>query len=709
MPISFPDGSTIETPEELEALIKANKMPREKAQAARLEHQREMLTKQIAAARARVPGTASGPSPVSFGLNMFNEMGAGAPVAGASALTAPVTAIKRGVGLGEAYDLNRSRLEQLLSASPASAAAGKVGAYLVPNSPIAGVAKAGFRAAGGVKLAELAAKGAAPGAKWAGQLLSAFAGSAGAIAATNAVKYPFGEDSAAETVQKTLEATKDPLNIAVTAGLGGLAAAARSAPDLPTRNLLAWAERKMPGFKPSPDMSRDPDGFMASLVDAMSKSAHGRRVVSEYVGRHFYEPLRRSVDEIAKAAGLSRGRGAGSVQMATEKAGSAVQRLVGVDDAGKAAAGSLAARRKAINAGAFAQAGNAAVPAQSLAKVARVLDALDARASAKGPLGDARSGAWQEQFNKFREATKQAAQTGRPVPAQALEDFRQTVGSFSKFRAGPDTPISARDVREARVVYWATREALRETSPVIDNAMRRAADLHAASRSLKQVVNAQAMTPAQTVLATVQAPNFTARWKTLKQQLTADELDAFRGSYLGHFLADVAVNRGNATKAREALNLRAMDKAWSRTGPFQQKIFDAVFDGASMRADLRARGMVSDVFLRSGLGRAEGSQTAGREAMLQSANDALDTTVDVMSGRAGAIGNAFWMVLGQAGRLGLAEALLNGKLRDTLVAAGTGQPLPLGQVVPAALQSAGGIRGVINSGQSTTADLGGYE
>lgn len=709
MPINFPDGSTIETPDELEALIKAKRWPRDKAQAARLEHQREMIGKQIAAARARVPGASIGPSPLSFAANAANTMGLGAPVAGAAALTAPVTALSRGIGVGDAYQLNRAKLDQLMNASPVSATAGKIAGFLTPASPAGAVAKAGFRAAGGVRLAELAAKGTAPGAKWAGQLASAMIGSAGAIAATNAAQYPFNEKSAAETVKESIEGIKDPLNVGLTVGLGGFAAAARHAPDLPTRNLLAWAERSLPGFRPSPDMVRDPDGFLASVMDAAAKSPQGRRTVSEYAAKHFYEPMRKSVDAIAKAAGLSRGNTPSAVQMATDKAGSAIQRLVAKDAAGKPAAGSLAARSKEVTDAAFAADGGVAVPSDSLARIGTVLDSLDARAAAKGPLGDLRSSGWSSVLGQFRAAAKHSAETGTPIPAQAMEDFRQTVAGFSKFRAGPDTPISLRDVREAREVYGAVRESLRRTSSTIDRALSTAADLHEAQRMLGNVVNAQSLTQAQTVLQTVQAPGFAQRWRTLKQQLTAEELDAVRGSYLGQFLADVAVRRGTATKPRDALNLRAMERAWNKTGPYQKTIFDTIFDGARTRAELLTRGRISDAFLRSGIGRAEGSQTAGRQAVLDAADEALDATQQIVTSNPGALKNAFGFVLGQAGRFGLINAVLNGRLRNFLMDAGTGKPLAVGTTVPAALQNAGGTRAVFGAGQSVGDELGSYE
>src|SRR5690606_12579130 len=109
------------------------------------------------AAREANPGLASASPFVSTIANLGNQAALGAPAAAVSAALAPLTAMNRGVGLGEAFQLNRNLSNLALGANPTAQTVGTLGAFLNPSSPASRVAQAGFRAAGGARLAQAAA------------------------------------------------------------------------------------------------------------------------------------------------------------------------------------------------------------------------------------------------------------------------------------------------------------------------------------------------------------------------------------------------------------------------------------------------------------------------------------------------------------------------------------------------------------------------
>jgi hypothetical protein len=719
MPVIFPDGSAIETPEEFESKIKAArgqlKLSDRDVQEARLAHQREMLTKQIEASREKFH-TGNLPSPLSAYVNRGNTAGFGIPAAAASAVTAPVTAMASGydVGLGEAYDLNRQKLDVLMNASPASAAVGNIAAFVGkpnpkslkdivrsgggPSSPIAGVAQKGFEMAGGQRLAELAAVGRAPGSKWVGQILSAFAGGAGAIAATNVAQYPFGEKSAAEVIGQTIDQVKDPLNVGLAAVGGSVAAAARVAGDRATRNLAAQAERLMPGYKASPDQYRDPDGFVGFMMDSLAKSAAGRAAVARFSREKFFDPMNRSLDEIAQSVGL---RGWRNNAREVGYAGSSVRSLVATDAAGNAAAGSLTGRAQDATRKAFETEGGVPVPAAALRSLVDQFDALrQSEVARSGGAARQRSGEWQRALDRF----KRIVDTGRPIPAQGLANFMQELRDFADFGSGKIRGTVGRELEkfEADQLYGLARQALAQTSSTLDDAYRTAADLHGAARQLESVVKADSMTDTDALLTTVRSADFVKMWPTLQKVMTKEAVDYFRGAYLGEFLARVAVQRGTAAKPQQALNLRAMDEMWAgrRGKEFQREAFDAVV-GKGVRGALKFRGMVSDLFLRSGVGRAEGSQTAGRQDFLDTTNEALNVGKALVTGQfREAASGAMGFALGVGGKLGLINSLLNGSLRQALIDTATGVPVSLGSTAPAAMAAAGGAPGIGAAGAS---------
>jgi len=734
MPVIFPDGSQIETPEEFESMIAASRgklnLSDADVQQARMAHQREMLSKQIPAAQERFH-TSNLPSPVSAYVNRGNTAGLGIPAAAAAAVTAPVTALASGydVGLGDAYALNRQKLDMLMGASPASATVGSISAFFGKpnvrslkdiakaggeiNSPIAAIASKGFEMAGGQRLAELAAVGKAPGSKWIGQMLSAFAGSAGAITAMNVAQYPFGEQSAGEVVGRTIDQIKDPLNVLGAAVGGAAGAAARQVVDVPTRNLMQQAERLL-GTKASPDQYRDPQGFVAFLTDSMAKSATGRAAVAAFTREKFFDPMNKALDGIAKTVGLTNWRDTSRV---AGKAGASIRALVETDAAGNPAPGSLVGQAQKATRDAFATPnaqygteGGVPVPAQALRSLVNEFDRLRAVEAARaGPLARQRSGEWSRTLDKFKGIVDQAEKTGTTIPAQGLANLMQHFRDFADFGSSKVRGTVGRELEkfEAGHLYDFSRKVLGQTSTTLDNGYRLAADLHSTARQLESIVKTDDMTDLGALMATVKAPDFAKMWPTLRNRMGADAVDYFRGAYLGEFLARVAVQRGTATKPQQALNLSAMNDLWAgrRGREFSRDIFDAVV-GRETRGALKFHGMVSDNFLRSGIGRAEGSQTAGRIDFAEHTRDSLQVAKDIATGnfREAAIG-ATGKALGLAGKFGLINSILNGSLREGLIKASTGKPVTPWSQAAAPVAAAGGAYGIGMAGANVVNGL----
>lgn len=697
------NAAGILTRDQFERAVKQEGMDRATAQAARLERDRREFAFNRKKALDENPRLSAVGSPISAALNYGNMAAAGAPAAAVSALTAPVTALRQGIGLGDAYEVNKAQADRILGASPVAAAAGQIAAGLTPTPygsllRATGNAAAAPLARSAAHLAErsLAASGAA-------QLAAAYAGSAAAITADQAARGTFDGRNLAEVGQDIARQFFSPLNLAVSTAAGGLPALARTHSDPIARRFLDRARQVLPGFKPTPDMARNPDGYIATVIDTLAKSPYGRRIAADYMQERYYKPLETTLKSITARAG---GTGAGAAA-----AGDAVQDLVGT----AAKAGKVKAAIAARGGAAFRQVGGDDVPAPVLERLSRTMAALDARAASRGgtmgPRGEkAMSAVFGDADGSLRNVLDRAARGELRVTWSMLEEVRQHVGDIAQYekmaKAGglAATGIAARDGREARVMYRALRSAYRaEQSGTLDSAMRDIAELRGLEKSLRPLANVSDQGDAiQRANAMFTATDFQKRWTTAQRMLRSDQVDAIRGAYLADFLEEVSLWRGNANTPNRALSESAIRDLTGPTarGKFRPEVFDRVLPG--VRQEFEEIGRISGMVMR-GIGRAEGSPTARRmqdldlvTAGTQLPGMAVDAVKDPSTG---------WVlaqhVLKPVGLFWLASSIVNGKVAKALNGLAMGETVVPPTMPAAIISQQGGGPGLVELGENT--------
>lgn len=691
-------GQTFPTPAEVDAKISAAKLPPDVAQATRLDYQQRVFAARRADAQAKYPGVAGSVGPAISTLANYGNTAAGTlPAAAVAAGTAALGASDfPNASFADRYQLNKQKIDLALGASPTAATVGKVGAMLAPT-PINAAAKLGFAAAGGTALASQAAQEGSLAMTFAKQAASAILGGAGATVASDipgdVVKVVSGEQSTGDTIRAEIGAAANPVNVAVGLGIAGLASLPRALATPAAVSLVQKAKNLIPNFKPTGDMYRDPSSFTSGVVDALSKTSAGRAAATSWLDENFYKPMSDSIASLKTAWGIGTSADAAA---AREQGAGGVRSLLPV----QGSIGSLG--EKAIDIGRTRIATDPAmVDHARITALAGVIDAMDTKAAnllgSEGPNSAA--------FLRLKRNIRDVAQMGMPAPIGVLENWRQTLGdmaNFEKLSGGQQSllpNLKARDIREAKSLYGAVRDIMRGASAQTDQALEDIRAIRDQQRALSQIANvANLGDDKQLADAVFSAPNFQERWKTLSSVLPNDRLQALRGDYLGRFLEEVSLQRGFATDPKQALSLAAMRRLTgpNSTGPFRQEIFDRVL-GPSVRQELFDRGMVSDMVLRSGVGRAEGSQTASRQDALRM----VDSFTNLAASGSGVLGlpsRALYGVLGFAGRLGLANSIINGRLATFLNNMATGVPVNGNQIASAAIHQGGGVIPIATAG-----------
>lgn len=666
--------------------IKAGELDPQQAQLLRIEHQRKSFAQQREQARAEHPNLARASTPFSAVANYGNTTIPGVASTAAAALTAPVTAVSRGVGLRDAFGLNKDLADLALGANRAGQTIGTMAAYFTPT-PISKVSQLAAGAAGADKLAKIAANSSNMSRSVALQIVSGAAAGGAATAATELASLPgraLGGESVVDATSESIRRTVQGLAMgAAMGGVVGLARApltqdARAAQDLIKR---AKASRILKAnFEPTPDMLRDPEGAVAGTVDTIGRSVTGRRQLQSWLSDHFYRPLQEWNQRMRARVGAT------DLADDTAAGAGAVRRLlVGeADDVGL-----LAARRQEIGQQALASARARRIPIhpEGTIRVNRLMDALDQRAASLKESIPARGG----RLGRIMKDTRSVLRGGANV-AQ-LEELRQRltpIANFDKARAG--TPLfSDRDVREAKRLYSAISLAMKKSDGVVKSAMVDMQQVRQAERSLREVVrNANLGDDKQLLDAVFQAANFQRRWATITRQLPQERVQALRGAYLAEFLDSMAVHRGTAIRPKDALGWAALRKNLDGSGKFRREVFDAVL-GPSVRAELEDASRVSDLVLRT-VGRHEGSQTAGREATMQvfEAGQEMLSTGAMMGANPSMFQIASNKVLGLAGLAALYSGLLNGRIARFLNEMASGAVVTTGSQLAPAVAAAGG-------------------
>jgi len=703
------------TVDELEGAIKKRGMDSVQAQKARLAHQREVFTARRRDALGRHPDLARAGSLVSAGLNFGNTVGLGAPSAAAAGITAPLTAVKRGISLGDAFDLNRAQGDLLLGASPTSQTVGTVAAFFTPGSAAKGAANLGFKAAGGERLAKLAADSTHLGKSALLQLSSAMAGSAGAITAINVGEGVFDERSATDVAGDILGQVTSPTNIALAAGSAGLVSTIRARPDRAAVELVNKARNILPGFRATPDMLRPEGGFFSGIIDSISVSPAGRRAVAKYLSTAVYKPLGAAVSAM-RGAVTPRGAGRRGEDL-TEAAAKDIRRLL-VSPRGKAGEGVIGKRIAAAGDRGFAEAARAGdvVPRSQAAHLLRTFRALEKRAKDAAGTEGAHGSEYSGVIKNLRGAIKEAGKSMRSggewnLTPQMLDNLRQRLAPIAKFDAnrGGAVPIGARDIRDAKRMYRAVREVQRRSSPPIDNALKdikELRDLNAAFRPIDKL--ARTGDDIDLVRGMFSAPDFLNRWKAATRLLKADQLQRIRGAYLAEFLEELTLQRGIGNKGEFLLNERLMLKMFrGKSGgrQYRKKVFDTILPG--VREEITGLSAISDLVMRTA-GRAEGSATARRTmdaAVLAGAFDTAKMAVSAV--RDPGLGKVVvGRLLGAAGIFGFTETLLNGRLANIINRAASGGTLQPGRSLPAAASQVNGLGGLGRAGLGVVENTG---
>lgn len=389
---------------------------------------------------------------------------------------------------------------------------------------------------------------------------------------------------------------------------GGLSTAFRTREvDQAGMALLQRAQRIMPNFRPTPDVLRqgsETQGFFRSLANVPG----GRGVIARYMSERIYTPIRDALDDMQRAIGPSNAGG---------RAAKALGEIVPPEGAR-----SFANVRKGIQAQAFQAEGGEIVDPNLWRGVLGALGGTNKRArlalGSEGPRGSSMSSivsSIQTMNKKFMRELHAARAAGRAprigVKVQDLENIRQRLGELAGYediaRATRDVAgISARDSRDARVLYHAVTQAMRQQSPAVDQAFNATKALRAAQKELEPLVGAaRNFDPDQLVSQVFSGKNPVRRLRLLRRRMSGAENEALAGAYFGDFLRQLSRDAGDGRR----LLTQTMRNAFNGNGRFRAALFDEVVGGPKTRRDLMD---LAEILERTAPARAEGSPTAGR-------------------------------------------------------------------------------------------------
>lgn len=694
----MPEGIGYISDEDLLSRARAAGMAPDEQQEMLEIHRANRIKAMHAQAQRQYPITSQVGSLVSAGMNYGNSVIPGVALRGAAALTAPLTAIRRDIGLGEAYDRNMAAGRSVLGASPTSQVVGETAAMLNPNSPVNFMLGKAFNAAGGTKLAEMAAKAAetstVKGAAL--QLASALSGSAGVIGASNAMNAALGERDISTIVGDTLSQIASPSNLLLAGGTAGIATAFRAVPAKAKLELIERAKKILPDFKATPDMLREEGGFLSGLVNSLAWHPAGRRIATNFMREHIYTPINKALETMQLVTY------ARAPELAVEATGKRLRGLMGD------APGSFGSRIERAGKRGF-EAAEQAGDTVSLATMQSLRDTIakfNARAAAAAGTEGARGADMTRIVDQIEDLFQKASKGELTIKPQMLDNLRQALAPIAGFdgRGMPQAineVISLRDARDARRLYRSIRIAEQQSSPSIDRALNEIRELRQMWSSFKPMANVADMgTAADTARKMFSATDFERRWKAFQKLSSADAVSAARGAYLGDFLEEVSLYRGSATAPDRLVGIGKAEELWKRNGPYQAAKFRAVL-GQDVMNELRDIGRVSNMALGS-IAKAEGSATARRMQDLELVNGAMDAagmaTMILKDPSPGLKMQLVGHLLRPVGLYFMADALLNGRTAQALNRLASGQAVTGPRALPAALQQAGGLPGVGRAG-----------
>lgn len=645
------------------------------------------------------------PDPLRFTAKLAGTVGAGVASYGdealfgipskvAAAATSPITALARGVPLGEAYQANRETIGEFLGGHPVASGAGRIAANFAPT-PISAVGTLGGRLAGMQKLAKGAAESFEAGRLGlaaAKQMASAWTGAAGAIALTGAVEgaVESGKEGVAKSIRDTFDTLTSPnLTTALTTALGLVPTAGRwlSKSDAETIKMIEAGKRLIPGFKPSAAEYQDKHSFVGSAIDYLSKTPAGRYFASQWLRRNYYEPMREAVTDLRKAFG------SGDQTRDLQEAAKGVRELVGggVDVSGRLTPGSLQTRAATAGHVGFGAGGNAPVEHRKLTAIGKALDYLDARRTAQfgteGARGEELSAVMSDARNLLSKLQYVPETKSTNITVQMLDNLRQRLGDIAGFgsevwgKAGAAKAFSRADAREARKLYHVLRAVEQQSSPHVDKALNAIRALRVEARKIGPLMAQGQLDDIPILARTFEAKDFRQRWAAMERQMPTETIQALRGAYLGDFL-DVVTRYADGKLGKVYFSAPSVDALWSGQTRFRREVFDAVL-GSENREKIWEMAQASWA-VRQGFGRAEGSETAGRMIFAQEAKDARELaeaaeefiTNPVLT-------NSLWRtVIGKVGGMAFAKSVLDGKIGQALIRASEGQPLGAQTSVP---------------------------
>lgn len=397
----------------------------------------------------------------------------------------------------------------------------------------------------------------------------------------------------------------------IAVGAGTLAASFRVKPsdiDEAGIRLLNRMRRVMPGFRPTPDFLRqgsETQGVLRSLANVPG----GRKMIGDYVSESIYRPMRETLEEMQRAVGPAQG---------AQKAGRALADIIPPEGNR-----SFANLRRGMMGQVFRSEGGTPVTRDSWTSIMRALGDQNSKArkalgteGARGrPMGDA-LGILRSVNRKMQAEWRAAEAAGRDprinITVQHLENLRQQFGKIAGFDAAARASrelgsVSDRDVRDARAMYHAIRNVMRQTSTSVDNAYNEARILREAQKELEPLVGAaRNFDPDRLVSQVFNTKSPIRQLRLLRQRMSGVEDQALKGAYLADFLEDVS--RDTTGKGARILT-QTMRNKFNGNGRFRASLFDEVMGGPKNRRELNA---LAEVLDRVSPTYKEGSPTAGR-------------------------------------------------------------------------------------------------
>jgi hypothetical protein len=476
-------------------------------------------------------------------------------------------------------------------------------------------------------------------------------------------------------------------------GIGGGVAGSFRTPEIDQAGveLADRMKRVVPNFRTDPAFIRQSSFIQAALKWA-SNAPVGKSMVRRFYRRAYIDPTRKAISD------LRREIAGGEVDL--DKAASGVRAAVGT--AGQES-GALQRQINTIQDTAFFAEGARPISTELQAKVLDGLSKMDQiRAMELGSRGE-RSAKLSSLFRELRELADTARSTGLrmrrgekgpEITVQVYENFKKRAREIAQFNAQARGTIgeafSSADVREARRIYALLSMAERQTSPMVDRAMKASAPLRALQNELRPLINPATIADNATLLQQVfTGKNPLRRIAVLHRVMPPEQSQALAGAYLSDFLESVSKRAGG-------FNGPQANQLWrASSGKYRAEMFDAVIGSGDVEAGRRVRAILGDIFdsmdrASRTIGGAEGSPTA---AYLMSANIAGDAVRsieilnDVFSDPRIAMSK-----LRQAGGLVFAfvalSKTLDGSLARQLDRLATGQPAEAMTRIPIAIEEA---------------------